>query len=147
MSANTKIVVLRMKEIIYTAIFAVMAVVLVALFFFMFKKDKAPAPEIPVAQASYIPGVYSCALTLGKEQVNVEVTVDSNSINSIAIKSLDESVAAMYPLVEPTMQKLTEQILKSQSLDSITYQDEEKYTALVLLRAVETAVNKAAVQQ
>ena len=34
MSAKTKIVVLRMKEIIYTAVFAGLALLLVALFFY-----------------------------------------------------------------------------------------------------------------
>ena len=36
MSSRTKIVVLHMKEIIYTAIFAVLAIVLALLLFFMF---------------------------------------------------------------------------------------------------------------
>ena len=41
MSAKTKIVVLRMKEIIYTAVFAGLALLLVALFFIMFRRDRA----------------------------------------------------------------------------------------------------------
>ena len=41
MSAKTKIVVLRMKEIIYTAIFAGLALLLIALFLIMFGRDKA----------------------------------------------------------------------------------------------------------
>lgn len=46
MSSKTKIVVLRMKEIIYTAIFIGLAIFLILLFFFMFRSEKeAPAPD------------------------------------------------------------------------------------------------------
>ena len=37
MSSKTKIVVLHMKEIVYTAIFAVLAIVLIILLIFMFR--------------------------------------------------------------------------------------------------------------
>ena len=51
MSAKTKIVVLRMKEIIYTAIFIGLAILLIALFLIMFRRDKGSAqPESPVAE-------------------------------------------------------------------------------------------------
>ena len=40
MSSKTKIVVLRMKEIIYTAIFIGLAIFLILLFFFMFRSEK-----------------------------------------------------------------------------------------------------------
>ncbi len=148
MSAKTKIIVLRMKEIIYTAIFIGLAILLIALFLIMFRRDKESAPpESASAEASYIPGVYSSSLTLGNEQVNVEVTVDADHINSITLKSLSDSVAAMYPLVEPAMQNLTSQILQTQSLDSVTYQAEQKYTATALLRAIQSALDKASVRQ
>ncbi|MDO4329612.1 MAG: hypothetical protein Q4C66_09780 [Lachnospiraceae bacterium] len=145
MSAKTKIVVLRMKEIIYTAIFVGLAVLLIALFLIMFRRDQGSSPpESSSAEASYTPGVYSSSITLGSEQVNVEVTVDADHINSITLKPLNESVAAMYPLVEPAMQNLAGQILKSQSLDSVTYQTEQKYTSAMLLKAIQAALNKAA---
>ncbi len=42
MSSKTKIVVLHMKEIIYTVIFAVLAIVLILLLIFMFRPDTIP---------------------------------------------------------------------------------------------------------
>ena len=53
----------------------------------------------------------------------------------------------MYPLVEPAMQNLTDQILKSQSLDAVTYQSEQKYTSAMLLKAIQAALDKAAKQE
>lgn len=144
MSAKTKIVVLRMKEIIYTAIFAGLALLLIALFLIMFRRDKGEAvPESPSAQTSYIPGIYSSCVSLANEQINVEVTVDACQITSIALKPLSESVAAMYPLMEPAMQDLSGQILRSQSLDSVTCQTEQKYTSTILLKAIQSALAKA----
>ncbi|MDO5417981.1 MAG: hypothetical protein Q4F29_12325 [Lachnospiraceae bacterium] len=144
MSAKTKIVVLRMKEIIYTAIFLSLALLLILLFLIMFRRDQSSrTPESSSAEACFTPGVYSASLTLANEPVLVEVTVDADQIHSIALQPLSDSVAAMYPLVEPAMQNLAGQILKSQSLDSVTYQAEQKYTSTLLLKAIRTAVEKA----
>ena len=42
MSAKTKIVVLRMREVVYTAIFAALGICLIILLIFMFMKGKKP---------------------------------------------------------------------------------------------------------
>lgn len=43
MSSKTKIVVLHMKEIIYTVIFAVLAIILILLLIFMFRPEHRSA--------------------------------------------------------------------------------------------------------
>ncbi len=45
MSSKTKIVVLHMKEIIYTVIFAVLAIVLILLLIFMFRPEHRSASK------------------------------------------------------------------------------------------------------
>ena len=48
MSSKTKIIVLHMREIIYTVVFAVLALILILLLFFMFgpkKEEKKPEVE------------------------------------------------------------------------------------------------------
>ena len=141
MSSKTKIVVLRMKEIIYTAIFIGLGILLVMLLFIMFRPKKdAPASSDRVL---YIPGVYSAALTLGSQEINVEVSVDSDEITSISMVPLSDSVATMYPLVQPSLDNLTKQICKTQSLKNLTYPDETRYTSQALLSAIERALKKA----
>lgn len=105
MSSKTKIVVLRMKEIIYTAIFIGLAIFLILLFFFMFRSEKeAPAPTAESASpAVYAPGVYSASLSLGRQNVNVEVAVSPDRISAVTLVPLSDSVAAMYPLMQPSM--------------------------------------------
>lgn len=126
MSSRTKIVVLRMKEIIYTAIFIGLALLLIILFFFMLRTRKAdssqttPSVSSTELKTSYISGVYSASVSLGNQHANVEVTVDSNKITSVSLVALDESIATMYPLAEPSMKQLETQILKNQSLENIS---------------------------
>jgi uncharacterized protein with FMN-binding domain len=141
MSAKTKIVVLRMKEIIYTAIFLGLAIFLIALCFIMFR-PKAKTTSAPDA-AIYVPGVYSAALTLGSEQAEIQVTVDRDRINSISLVPLSEAVTTMYPLMQPALDTLESQILASQSTENLTYPDASRYTSAVLLEAINTALEKA----
>lgn len=144
MSSKTKIVVLRMKEIIYTAIFIGLGILLVMLLFIMFRPKKdAPAAS---DQVLYIPGVYSASLTLGSQEVNVEVAVDSERITSISMVPLSDSVATMYPLVQPSLQSLTTQICETQSLENLTYSEDTRYTSQVLIQAIEKALKKAEVK-
>lgn len=146
MSSKTKIVVLRMKEIIYTAIFIGLAIFLILLFFFMFRSEKeAPAPTAEsVSPAVYAPGVYSASLSLGRQNVNVEVAVSPDRISAVTLVPLSDSVAAMYPLMQPSMDALSAQILESQSLEGLEYPAGSQYTSMALMNAIKTAVAKAA---
>ena len=144
MSAKTKIIVLRMKELIYTGIFAGLVLFLVILFLFMFRSEKdETSPAAPTAAASYTPGIYSSTLVLGDQQVNVEVSVDADHITSIALVPLSESVAAMYPLMQPAMDTLASQILESQSLEGLEYPADSQYTSTILVKAIASALAKA----
>ena len=55
MSSKTKIVVLRMKEIIYTAIFLILGILLISLFLFMFRPGKEDAPASSLSPSSNFP--------------------------------------------------------------------------------------------
>ncbi len=142
MSAKTKIVVLHMKELIITGVLAVVGIILVVLLLVMFLPKKDQAPET-VESMIYIPGVYTSSVMLNDSAVDVQVIVDENHINSISLVNLDESVETMYPLVRPALEELAEQIIASQSLEEITYSDNNQYTSIVLLNAIRDAVEKA----
>jgi len=142
MSSKTKIVVLRMKEIIYTAIFIGLGILLITLFLIMFRPKKEAAASSSDA-VSYIPGVYSTCLVLGSQNVNVEVAVDANHINSIACTPLSDSVATMYPLMAPSMAELSAQICSTQSLENLHVPEGSQYTSRALVTAIKTALGKA----
>lgn len=141
MSSKTKIVVLHTKEVIYTGIFVVLAVVLAVLLFLMFGKNKNADPAS--ADAIYHAGVYTSPITLNDNTFDIEVKVDENHINSISLVNLSETTTAMYPLVEPALDALSDQIYTSQSTENITYSEENKYTSMLLLEAIDNALEKA----
>lgn len=140
MSSKTKIIVLHMKEIIYTAVFATLAVILILLLLFMFlPKNK----EAKISEAEYMPGVYTSTVTLNNTALEVEVTVDESHINSIRFSNLDETVATMFPLIQPAIEDIAEQVYDKQSLNDIRYSEENPYTSQIIIDAIEEALKKA----
>ena len=145
MSAKTKIVVLHMKELIYTAIFVGLGILLIMLLLFMFlpKKDK----DNSVETMKYVAGVYTSSILFNDSALDVQVIVDENKINSISLVNLNETVATMYPLVEPALEEVADQIIKTQSVENISYQADNQYTTIMLLNAVENALEKAEINE
>ena len=181
MSANTKIVVLRRKELLYTGIFAALGVLFVILLLMLLlpgKDTDAPygTPDSPdgtaatampdnvadlgrssqfsaaedastgaVADAdnTYIPGIYTTELILGSETANVEVIVNDHAITSVSLAAPSETLTTMYPLLEPTMESINDQLCEMQDPSQVTYSAETRYTSLVLLEAVKASLEKA----
>ena len=140
MSSKTKIVVLHMKEIIYTAVFAALAIILILLLVFMFlPKNK----ESKTNEEKYMPGVYTSTVTLNNTALEVEVTVDETHINSIRFSNLDESVTTMFPLIQPTIEDIAEQVYDSQSLDNIQLSEDSPYISQIIVNAIDEALKKA----
>lgn len=143
MSSKTKIVVLHMKEVIYTVVFVILGILLILLLSFMFlpngKKHTSQKQE-------YMPGIYTSTITLNNTPLEVEVTVDSAHINSIRFSNLDETVATMYPLIQPAIENIAEQIYDSQSLENLSYPEENPYTSQVIVNAIDDALKKATVE-
>lgn len=169
MSANTKIVVLRRKELLYTGIFAALGVLFIILLLMLLlpgkdtdatygtpdSPDGTAAAEMPdnVADVStgavadtgntYIPGIYTTELILGNETVNVEVIVSDHAITSVSLAEPSETLTTMYPLLESTMESLNDQLCEMQDPEQVTYSAETRYTSLVLLEAVKASLEKA----
>ena len=102
MSAKTKIVVLHRKELIYTVLFAALAILILISMVILFMPDAkttdaptdttAPATERPATESerstvqvnaavgTYIPGIYTTELVLNGQTVDVEVIVSQESI-------------------------------------------------------------------
>ncbi|MEE1085859.1 MAG: hypothetical protein U0L05_01615 [Schaedlerella sp.] len=143
MGSKTKIIVLHMKEIIYTGIFILLGILLIILLIFMFHSGNASPSDN--SSRKYIPGTYTSTLTLNNTALEVEVSVDETQIQSIRFSNLEESVTTAYPLIQPAIEEIADQIYETQSLDEITLSSEMPYTSQLILEAVYTAVEKAAV--
>lgn len=144
MSSKTRIVVLHLKELIYTGIFAVLGILFLLLLIIMFLPGKSQTPEGGGEESDrFVPGKYTTSVILGNSSIDVEVVVDANNINSIRLVNLDEAVTTMYPLMEPALNDLAIQICEKQSLEDISYSEDNKYTSQVLLEAISSALEKA----
>ena len=144
MGSRTKIIVLHMKEIIYTAIFAALGILLIILLVIMFSPGKGT--DTTGTEKQYTPGIYTSTLTLNNTNLEVEVSVDESRINSIRFSNLDETVTAMFPLIQPAIEDIAEQVYETQSLDDIALSDDAPYTSQMILNAIKDAVAKAAVR-
>ena len=144
MSSRTKIVVLHLKELLYTGIFRVLGVLFVVLLVIMLLPDQKQETGSIEPQHAYTPGIYTTSIQLGGSSVDIEVVVDENHINSLRLNTLDEAVATMYPLIEPSFDELAQQIETNQSLEGITYSDDNRYTSMLLLQAISQSLEKAA---
>ena len=131
MRSKTKILVLRMKEIIYEGTSC---------------QASESASSAAPASVTYVPGLYSSPIVLGSENANVEVTVDRTGIRSVSLVPLSDSVETMYPLMAPSMDSIAAQILENQSLEGLEYPSGSQYTSMALVSAVRTALSKAVEQ-
>ena len=142
MSSKTKIVVLRKKELLFTIAAIILSLVLIILFVGMLLPE-SKAQEDATPTAKYTPGVYTSSVSLNDTTFNVEVAVDENQINSVSLVNMEESVATMYPLVQPAMEDLAQQIVAAQDAESVIYSSENQYTSIVLHSAILDALEQA----
>lgn len=141
MGSKTKIVVLHMKEIIYTGIFIIFAVLLIGLLCSMFLTNNKKS-----ASTLYSPGVYSSEILLNDTSLIIEVSVSDKKIESLRIANLDDALLALYPLLQPTIEELSTQICLTQSTKNLQISDSNANTALLLLEGINDALKKAAVE-
>ncbi len=136
---GTKIIVLQMKELIKTVIFAVIGLILIIalVYFFLPKGDKAEENAI------YTPGTYSSQIILQNDTpIDIVVTVSESEILKLDMAELNEEQISLYPLLQPTFNDLSAEVVKNQTVD-INLKNDDSVTKQVLLEAIKLAVNKA----
>lgn len=159
MNSKTKIVVLRLKELIHLGVFVALCLILILLLWVAFrpKETNSPVPSgtdpniengeernsLPNTAGIYIPGIYSTALVLGNQTVDMEIVVDHDVITAVRLVNLDEAVATMYPLLEPALEAISSQLYDGIPLDQVSYGEENKYTSQILLNAIQESLSKA----
>lgn len=139
MNKKAKIVVLHMKELIYTGLFLLLGILLVIVIVLMFSGKNSNL----VSNTKYTPGQYTTSLTLNGSAMDVKVTVDETSITSIELENLEDSVSVMFPLMEPALEEISTQIIEKQSIDNISYSEDRQYTSMLLLDAIASSLEQA----
>lgn len=144
--SKTKIVIVQLKELVYTGIFVGLGILLILLLVFMFL-PKGNQTKTGTDTAKYKPGVYTSQLSLNDTELNMEVVLDENHINSVSLVNIDETVSTMYPLLEPALEEISTQLSNNVDLANITLSENSKYTQTLLLSAISSALEKASISK
>lgn len=152
--SRTRIVILQLKEIVYTAIFVCLGILLLTLLFFMFWPEKdsktvsKSTPPVSSAESgmSFQAGVYNKELSLGDSQINIQVALDSDRVKSVEIVNLEESVETMYPLIKPAVKEISDQLVQGVSPEEVVLPDDSPYTSQMVLDSVNEIMTEASSQ-
>lgn len=135
--SGTKIMVFQLKELIKTGVFALIGLILiVVLIVFLLPNDKNGTA------AGYVPGTYAAQIILHSSPVDIEVTVSDKEITNIELKNMKAEQETFYPLFKPTLETLSEQIIRYQTT-KIATKKESAVTSRILLDAVDAALQQA----
>ncbi len=158
--SSTKLIVLKSKELIYTAILLALVIVFVIIFINMFhnKNDhrsdtasetmatsRGTDPAASVNETHYTPGTYSSTLKLGDNTLSVMVTVDADYITDVAFKQIDDAVTTMYPLLETSLEDINTQLHYVSSVDDITPSGDSTYTTRLIIDSIRNALKDAVI--
>lgn len=139
--AGTRIVVLQLRKIIYTAIFVGVGIIALILLAIILSSDKdgkggESASVQTESEQQYEAGVYTKEIQIGDASVNIQLSLDENNVKALELVNLDETVETMYPLMQPTVEKISEQLAAGKSMDEIVISEESQYTEKVIEEAV-----------
>ena len=151
---QTKILVLRKNRLLIGLALLVVAALLV----FLFSRrnatpssshsgnGRASVDEYYSTEATYRAGVYTCGISLNDTVLSLEIVLDKDHINSLRLVNLEESVATMYPLMEPALNALAEQLMGGIAPENVVLSEETKYTQLLLMEVINQTLEKAALE-
>lgn len=141
--SKTRIIILQMKEIIYTGIFIALGILLVLLLILMFRPAKNESAKTPNTDAIYRAGVYTTEITLGQTVLNLEASVDETHIKGARLVNLSEEVETMYPLLSPSLEDISSQLSSGVAIENVVLSSENQYTQSLLLSALQDLLEKA----
>lgn len=131
---GTKFMVVKARELIKTAVFAVLGVIilvgLIVFFLNMGKQDGA-----------YRDGTYYAEMRLGGETAEVAVTIAEGRITEVSMAEA-ETVAVFYPLLEAAAQEVGQAVVETQSAE-VSLESENPHSAQAVLEAVAACLEQA----
>lgn len=109
--SRTRFMVIRLKELIKTAVFAVIgAAIIIAVIVMIVPKDD---------DGEYKSGTYTSAVSIGSQSAAVTLTFSENEITDMDFVPDSESFSALYPLALTAADEIRAQIIENQSTDNI----------------------------
>ena len=134
---STKFVVVKAKELIKTAVFAVLGVIIIVgliTFFLNMGKDEDTG--------LYRDGTYYGEMKVEKGTAEIAVTVENGEIADISMEEADEAAAVFYPLLETTAEEVGKEVIANQSL-TVEVDAENAHSAQLVLNAIAEGLEQA----
>ncbi|MGN0135593.1 FMN-binding protein [Anaerotignum sp.] len=134
---GTKFVVVKAKELVKTAVFAVLGVIIIVgliTFFLNMGKDEDTG--------LYRDGTYYGEMQVGQETAEIAVTVEDGEIADISMETPGEAVAAFYPLLETAADEVGREVVATQSL-TVAVDAENAHSAQLVLNAIAEGLEQA----
>ena len=134
---GTKFVVVKAKELIKTAIFAVLGVIIIVgliTFFLNMGKDEGTG--------QYRDGTYYGEMNVGDETAEIAVKIEDGEIADISMEEPTETVSVFYPLLETAAEEVGQAVVASQSLN-VEFDPENTHTSQLVLDAVAECLAEA----
>ena len=134
---STKFVVVKAKELVKTAVFAVLGVIIIVgliTFFLNMGKDEDTG--------IYRDGTYYGEMNVGQETAEIAVTVEDGEIAAIFMEDPGEAVSAFYPLLETAAEEVGREVVATQSL-TIEVDPENAHSAQLVLNAIAEGLEQA----
>ncbi|WP_458407403.1 FMN-binding protein [Anaerotignum sp.] len=134
---STKFVVVKAKELIKTAVFAVLGVIIIVglITFFLHMGDDENT-------GMYRDGTYYGEMETGGEVTEIAVVIENGEIADVSVEETTEAVAVFYPLLETAVEEVGQGIVATQSL-TVEVAPENAYSAQLVLDAVAECLEKA----
>ena len=134
---STKFVVVKARELIKTAVFAVLGVIIIVglITFFLHMGDDENT-------GMYRDGTYYGEMETGGEVTEIAVEIKNGEIVDVSMEEPVEAVAVFYPLLETAAEEVGQAVVESQSL-TVEVAPENAHSAQLVLDAVAECLKKA----
>ena len=129
----SKIFVFKLKDIIKTAIFAVLGIIIIGVVIAFFSGS---------FKSTYKEGTYNSEIVLQGKPVTLSVTVGKNEIESISLDQLNETQEVFYPVFSNCIDDVANKVVEMQSTD-IELNNDYAVTESILLDAINRALDEA----
>ena len=134
---STKFVVVKARELIKTAVFAVLGVIIIVglITFFLHMGDEENT-------GMYRDGTYYGEMKVGGEVTEIAVEIRNGQIADISMEEPAEAVTVFYPLLETAAEEVGQAVVATQSL-TVEVEPENAHSAQLILDTVAKCLEKA----
>ena len=134
---STKFVVVQARELIKTAVFAVLGVIIIVglITFFLHMGDEENT-------GMYRDGTYYGEMEVGGEITEIAVEIKDGQIADISMEEPAEAVTVFYPLLETAAEEVGQAVVATQSL-TVEVEPENAHSAQLILDTVAECLEKA----